>query len=584
MNKNRIFLILISILFTIMTISYVFINITQNKYKIIIIIVIYGIILTSLSLYPYLKKYLKYKNKQKNNLSDLTFTDRKEDILNVIKILTKIENTVEIKSMEHGTGKTWLAQKICDEINNNNIYENIKIPFCQANYFDMDKSSEDDINRFLENNSINKRVVLIFDHVENLEMLLSKQEYYHFNMIYIMKENTSISDFNLNCHNISDFNQCYISELQNKITQKYTSITSISSKEIEVLYNITSGNIKKIHEILSRKRYIDWLKQISNCEMTDYDIELNAIQTELYVGNYQTADVKLEEFYFRFKAFLENNKDLFFKYYMMKSDCLHLLNRYEEAVVTISPLTTIEYKFINKNSTVELFLAHFYKHLWDCEKSISILKNIELENVNGLIASLGIYSTQYFIDESLSKSANALIDLNNTFARIQNRMSECKTEDQLVKIKFYSTIVKFYQKVQSAVLYEIINDVINTYNAQNNRLIANAYFIKGEIYRLDNDFVSAIKYYEKCQSVTNDNNIKIQVAIMIYYLKNIKKVDQKYYSYKTLDEIQAMCCDQTGVTNNYGIKLVKLIRCIELEDTNAPIVKNNFESRIMVIL
>lgn len=583
MDKNKMLLMLISILFTIMTISYVFINTTQNKYRIIIIIIIYGIILTSLSLYPYLKNYFKYKNKQKNNLSDLTFTDRKDDILSIIKILTKIENTVEIKSVDHGTGKTWLAQKICDEINNNNIYENIKIPFRQSNYFDMDKNSEDDINRFLENNPINQKNVLIFDHVDNLEMLLSKQEYYHFNMIYIMKE-TSISDFNLNCHNISDFNQCYISELQNKINQKYTSITNISSKEIEVLYNITSGNIKKIHEILSRKRYIDWLKQISNCEMTDYDIELNAIQAELYVGNYQIANVKLEKFYFKFKSCLENNKDLFFKYYIMKSDCLHLLNRYEEAVATISPLITSEYKFINKNNNVELLLAHFYKHLWDCEKSISILKNIEFENVNGLIALLGIYSTQYFINESLSNSTNALIDLNNTFALIQNRISECKTEEQLVKIKLYSTIVKFYQKVQSVVLYEIIDDVINTYNSQNNRLIANAYFIKGEICRLDNNFVSALKYYEKCQSITNDNNIKIQVAIMIYYLKNIKKVEQKFYSYKTLNEIQAMCCDQTGVTNNYGMKLVKLLRCIELKDTNASIVKNNFESRIMVIL
>lgn len=583
MDKNKMLLMLISILFTIMTISYVFINTTQNKYRIIIIIIIYGIILTSLSLYPYLKNYFKYKNKQKNNLSDLTFTDRKDDILNIIKILTKIENTVEIKSVEHGTGKTWLAQKICDEINNNKIYENIKIPFRQSNYFDMDKNSEDDINRFLENNPINQKNVLIFDHVDNLEMLLSKQEYYHFNMIYIMKE-TSISDFNLNCHNISDFNQCYISELQNKINQKYTSITNISSKEIEVLYNITSGNIKKIHEILSRKRYIDWLKQISNCEMTDYDIELNAIQAELYVGNYQTANVKLEKFYFKFKSCLENNKDLFFKYYIMKSDCLHLLNRYEEAVATISPLITSEYKFINKNNNVELLLAHFYKHLWDCEKSISILKNIEFENVNGLIALLGIYSTQYFINESLSNSTNALIDLNNTFALIQNRISECKTEEQLVKIKLYSTIVKFYQKVQSVVLYEIIDDVINTYNSQNNRLIANAYFIKGEICRLDNNFVYALKYYEKCQSITNDNNIKIQVAIMIYYLKNIKKVEQKFYFYKTLNEIQAMCCDQTGVTNNYGMKLVKLLRCIELKDTNASIVKNNFESRIMVIL
>lgn len=583
MYKNKMLLILISILFTIMTISYVFINTTQNKYRIIIIIIIYGIILTSLSLYPYLKNYIKYKNKQRNNLSDLTFTDRKDDILNIFKILTKIENTVEIKSVEHGAGKTWLAKKICDEINNNNIYENIKIPFRQSNYFDMDKNSENDINRFLENNSVNKKNVLIFDHVDNLEMLLSKQEYYHFNMIYIMKE-TSISDFNLNCHNISDFNQCYISELQNKINQKYTSITNISSKEIEVLYNITSGNIKKIHEILSRERYIDWLKQISNCEMTDYDIELNAIQAELYVGNYQIANVKLEEFYFKIKSCLENNKDLFFKYYIMKSDCLHLLNRYEEAVATISPLITSEYKFINKNNNVELLLAHFYKHLWICEKSISILKSIEFENINGLIALLGIYSTQYFINESLPKSTNALIDLNNTFARIQNRISECKTEEQLVKIKFYSTIVKFYQKVQSVVLYEIIDDVINTYNSQNNRLIANAYFIKGEICRLDNNFVSALKYYEKCQSITNDNNIKIQVAIMIYYLKNIKKVEQKFYFYKTLNEIQAMCCDQTGVTNNYGMKLVKLLRCIELEDANASIVKNNFESRIMVIL
>ena len=59
--------------------------------------------------------------------------------------------------------------------------------------------------------------------------------------------------------------------------------------EIETLYDLTSGNIGKIHFLLERQEYVQWIKQITYNLQTQYDKQLNGIQLFLFKGQYILA-------------------------------------------------------------------------------------------------------------------------------------------------------------------------------------------------------------------------------------------------------------------------------------------------------
>lgn len=84
--------------------------------------------------------------------------------------------------------------------------------------------------------------------------------------------------------------------------------------------------------------------------------------------------------------------------------------------------------------------------------------------------------------------------------------------------------------------------MIKVYEGENNRLRANAYFIKAEIYRLYQQYEKAIIEYKRCMDVTIDNNIRLQTNLMMYYLikvKGIKLNDELM----TDDQISHLCQD-----------------------------------------
>ena len=130
-------------------------------------------------------------------------------------------------------------------------------------------------------------------------------------------------------------------------------------------------------------------------------------------------------------------------------------------------------------------------------------------------------------------------------------------------------------------LIKPINDVIEGYKAENNRLLANAYFIRAEINRLFKKYKLALLDYNSCTLITDDDNIKIQVNIMKYYLAKIQKIRIfKGDNFLSKDEI----CDLCKGKNNYGMLLVHRLNSIELNDPDKEQIVNCFEHRIMTIL
>ena len=569
------------IVVVVLTISTVIVN-KENSREVIMCSLLTVLIPALYSIIPIIKEHLQEIHKRKNRLSDITFTDREEDIKSVFNKLSTAEHVIQIKGRNGQCGKTWLAKKVCDCINYpNKETKLIRCPYRKAFYIDMDNKSNEFLHDFFEKNIINNKCVLIFDHVTDLRGILSKQELFHFQLIYIMKEELCTEYFS---HIVTEFGKEHINELHEKIRKNYPEIEKVSQEEINILYNLTGGNIGKIYTLLSREESITWIKNITEKKLTDYDLAIEKVNADLLSGYYEEAEKKLEIFYNQYRNILDTNNDLRFKYYFTKSDCEHLLNRYENALSTLAIVDSSDYNFVNSNYKVQLHQAHYYKHLWNSNKALEILYSIQKQSLAAMVDSFGILLAKYFIDDlTLPVSEH---DSKSEFLYLfeQAESSSMPSNDAInQKINRYRVFYKFYSEMPacSIELLELVDKVIRIYKAQNNRLLANTYFLRGEIHRLYQNYNLAEQDYEQSILITKDDNIRIQVGIMRYYLYNIKKIDiLARFEVLSLEDIIRLCHGK----NIYGEKLFHRINCIKNGDPIAVDIIECFDNRIMTIL
>lgn len=531
---------------------------------------------------PIIYDYLLKINNMKNRLSSNTYTDRYDDLQNLVTALLK-EKVIMLTGSYPQCGKSWLAKKLFDCINNpkdsefKNIYnKQIK----KAYYLDMQNKNEEDIHKFFENHIITNKTLIIIDHILQIDYIFSKQELYDFFLVYVTK---NIIETKGTRYSISEFDPKHIPDLQNNIKKNYINIDSLHENEIQVLYNLTNGNIGKIHFLLEHQEYVEWIKQLSKKEQTSYDKELSTIQLELFIGEYANARKELDIFSDKYSNVLLKNYDLYYKFYLIKSDCEHLLNNYQEALTFLMPLKKRELVIYNTNYSLEILEAHYYKHLWKCDEALKILKSIEANTISGMTDALGILVAKYFIDDLSVSNSNldSLTVFMNTLEWCE-KSTLLKSNKDLLKIERNKSIYLYYKgNYTKKEILEPINSVILKYTNENNRLLANAYFIRAEINRLFHNYKQTLLDYENCIERTDDNNIKIQVNVMKYYLKYIKKVTRlNFKGVLSKEKIITLCKDK----NNYGMKLIRRINSIELDDPQKDQIIECFDTRIMTIL
>lgn len=532
------------------------------------------------SFIPLVDEYKIRKNRNKNRLSENTFTDREVDVKNILKKLLISEHIIEISGDDKTCGKTWIAKKLVDYINFPKDFGNnrIHLPYKYAYYLDFDKLTEMQFEDFFSSHIINEKVVLVCDNVEDISCIISKQDLFHFQLIYILKDKKYVNYFR---YNISKFDESNIKELHEKIRCTYSGIDSLSEDEIKVLYNITNGNIGKIASVLSKQTSVKWIKDISLLNRTDYDDTIDFIKLLLFNGEYENAKEKIEEFKSAHEEYFCNN-DLYYKYVLIKSDCEHLLNDYQKALDSLAIIENVPYCYYNMNNELELYKAHYLKHLWRSDEALNILYEISKKSFSAKVDSLGILLAKHFIDdEHVPYSGQKALEVFfNVYVDSENdNISNQEIGNQL-KHKRCSAIYQFYKEKPKnpEKLIRNISEVIEIYKSQNNRLQANAYFIRGEIQRLYGKYDDAVADYKRCLSITIDNNIILQTNLMIYYLVHCKKLNLEFEMLskeKTID----MCKH-----NNYGKILYHRINSILLQDPNSENIINCFETRIMPIL
>lgn len=534
------------------------------------------------SLIPPVREKWYALNARKDIFTDRTFTDRNDDFKIVIEKLILPDHILEIKGKDEQCGKTWLAKRLCDYINYPKAKINadikIKCPYKRAFYLDMNQWSEKEITNLFRDNLINSKTVLIFDHVTDLDLLLTKQSQFHFQLVYIMKKSDSRGFLT---HTISDFNVEHVGELHQKIRKNYSGLSELTEKEINILYKLTNGNIGKISALLSEERCVRWIKDIGNNTQTEYDEKIYQIQTTLYAGQYNAARKELVEFEKEYQDRFNENNDLYYKYILILSDCEHLLNHYEDALSILSIAENMPYTINSDSEEIELHKAHYFKHLWKSNEALEILQKMKRKSYSAIVDSLGILLAKYFINDLYVPESenNSLEEFFNFYLLAQNSSLK-HNDDETSKLKRCTPIYNFYKTHPSdnKELIKQIDEVISIYRAQHNRLLANALFIKGELLRLYEDYEGAITNYEKCLDVTVDNNILVQVNLIVYYLQECKHL---HTPFKLMDMSKMLDICQH---NHYAEQVYQKIRCIKLQDSNFQEIQKCFENRIMPIL
>ena len=534
------------------------------------------------SLIPLIMEQRKLKRLRKNKLTESIFTDREEDLEDIIRILNIKEHCVQIAGDEEQCGKSWMAKRLCDYINNQNDpeFKNIKrkCSYVTADYLDMDSYTEKELDAYFKDNIVTNKTVLIFDHVDNFKAILSKQRQFHFQMIYILKDSINPS---LTMHTMSAFSKKHIEELQRKIKEYYPGISTLTQNEVDTLFQLTDGNIGRITALLSEQKCVLWIKDISNRKTTEYEEQLHKIKMDILVGKYQTARQQLLRFEAVYKDDFYNNIHLAYKYNLMLSDCEHLLNQYQTALDILSIIELKPYTKYNLDFEIELHKAHYNKHLWNCNEALEILGKINDRSFAALVDSLGILTAKYFVNDLFvpNSSNDSLEEFNKKFQMATNSSLVHNNYDEY-KLKRYAPVFFFYKEkpTKEEQLIQMIDEVIKIYESENNRLRANAYFVKAEIYRLYRQYEKAIVEYKRCLDITVDNNIKLQTNLMIYYLIKIKKIN---LDFELIPENEL---NELSQNNVYSRIVRHRIRNIELGDPNATQIREQIDSRIMPIL
>uniref|UniRef100_N1ZZG5 Uncharacterized protein n=1 Tax=Eubacterium plexicaudatum ASF492 TaxID=1235802 RepID=N1ZZG5_9FIRM len=553
-------------------------NNTSPVFKIISVIVF--MIPALYSAIPLIQDYKIKRNRNKNRLSDNTFTDRTDDVNNIIKKLSINEHIIEICGNSEKCGKTWIAKKLVDYINHPEDWtkKRMDLPYKVAYYIDLHTKNNTDIDNFLENNTITNKTVLIFDHVEDLNYILFKQSIYHFQLIYILN---SAKEYNFFRHQISPFHEKNIDELHRKIRYNYSGIDSITESEIQALYRLTEGNIGQIHFMLSSQKTVKWIKDTAAGKQTEYDEEFNKIKILLFIGRYEEAQNRLKQFYLENGQYIYQNNLLYYTYILLKADCEHLLNNYEKALSLLTILEASPYVANNKNYELELYKAHYKKHMWKCNDALVILKQIQHDSYSAKVDSLGILLAKYFVNDL--SVPNTEDDSLSEFCRIYSdayRKINNGNDRDTLKCKRYTSAYLYYKNKNSDLneLLSKINEVIDAYKSQQDRLLANAYFMRGEIFRIYKQYEKAVQDYSKTNLVTVDNNIIVQTNLIVFYLKQCKKVNCVFHSLSA-NEIINLCRN-----NSYANKVWNRINSILLNDPNKDIIEECFDNRIMPIL
>lgn len=596
---TQIIRIIISIIFLLVFISGAIISpiIEKKNWYITLILGLAAAIDAVFFLMPIFQS-IKTQNRIFNKLQINCFTDRETELKQVCELLStwsrhSINKPIHIICKLNAAGKTFFLLKIwntltsftnfCKVMNFKKYNLNALNTWFNLNkivYIDCNDDSDETIHLKNKNNKyIRGKSIYLFDNLN--------QNFYD---TYIKNHNLTryICTGELNSDNydkiiLGNFGTKEVNEFYNKLKmQKNVSFIRHFDKEIcedsiQKIVNITCGNIKEISSIFDNKNTINYIMNFEENEDEKQKI-IDKVTFKMLIGSYTEALNLLE-------ANKSNLLDPFifrFKYYEKHAHCLHLLNRYEEAIEELNFLrvsltdsnlvSAIE--FYNKDNILELHLAHYYKHMGNFEEALTILN--DLNTTNSSFDKLGILAADYFI-----KGNNP-----DTFLNVYESLLKCKLNEEFLNKLYRYSPIYYYLKTGELEDKEL-KQCLNYYEENKDHLIANALFMQAEIYRLSKEYKKAKKLYLDCldYSLTfKDKNLQLQVSLIINYCLNTNKFKLKDNSVQGLLNYPTIKHIANEFKMEYNYSCANLFNSVNLNDPDSNDKKRQIDSRIFVIL
>lgn len=284
----------------------------------------------------------------------------------------------------------------------------------------------------------------------------------------------------------------------------------IENEELEKLLNI-----KFEHELTNMPKISNPLIIKSILNSADYQIIIKGCHCCFFVI-YLNRIGKYKDAYDLINRFInEGNKKP--ELFLCMADTLHLMNYYQTALELLN--LVIHDQNAPHLFTQSLFLqAHIYKHLGKFELAISKIKSIKAKEhkTNVLKKLVSLYYLQY-LDCKLKNS----IESAEGFYKLAEETNNLIAEEADAHSKIYEAALLARNNPLDAL--SLIEACIEHFEAENDRLIFNAYYVKAEILRVMNRYDEAYKYYGLSSGIYCNHS-------------DINLIDQNYFSAKYLEK------------------------------------------------
>lgn len=477
----------------------------------------------------------------KNEDKDYTtpyFTDRKEVLQYVIQNLYEIvyegnsDQFITINCLpQDGVGKTELLLKLCQILKNTSIakqylssesyckYRKVKSRFGMIHFVQYQNESTITLINELPYILFKKNIVIVDDMPQGLVTGFDNK----FIIICCQpaQEKVQMNTAYLKRFSKEDLKQFYMAKFQTEPTESFL------SRAIEY----TQGNIELISKILS---------SLNTCKLFENSFtRLYEISYYIQKGEYQKAQTILDRL--KGQAFSELGQDQEYQYRMdyLTYDLLHYKNQYVKALEGFESLYAKNLS--NPDHLNELLerLSHINKHMGQFETALGNalhLKNQQVQNSK----VLSLYYLLYDMDGDnswLSKAEDTLCKMS------ENEALYIPPE----KAHYYTyQAVMFIYKYKYGAAHKAIDEAIAYYESSGNKYITNCYFIKGEIYRFDQNHEKACEYYQKCLNtykLNGDLDVYTLAYALLIYEKSINGVTHQFHQDYSLEQVKEFCVE-----------------------------------------
>lgn len=480
-----------------------------------------------------------------NESTGIPFIDREELLESIIcESLKRIKNNnyYYTRNIRYGerNGKTAFAKKLCYEFQRIKDKEkhaiNISYPkfskqignIIYINYANYSDSFNSRIKTEFTYIKGKKNIVVVDNSYENLciwtDDLADRDVFFVFLNFNSNSDDElffaddKIKELLIRLQTIPAFSAISAGKTEDELSIIATKLGSISNNNIGTIIDLLTSNELSIL-LETDKHFLDFYFAIKH-------------------GKYEEA----KHLYLAIAPTSANNKILQYKIKFEWANLIHFLGNYNVAYEELELLLAIicnDQLFIESSigkilfTNIVLLQAHVKKHQGDFSNAASILMNVpeNHRSISWLKAHFSINILQ--MNELIQPSHDWDILLENLLCKMDEfqEKRKIKNSDYYFYEAYYPIVLFYKNRFEKSIIPKLIkmeDQAIAYYEKEERRYLTNCYFIKAELYRINQDWKNAEEFYNRCYNIychNGDKDILYMVAITCKCLQLFENVE-----------------------------------------------------------